>query len=154
MDIHIAAFIPTEINALMDLFNANSPKYFALSERNDFERYLKNEVEDYFTVYAKHKIVGCGGMNYKNNRKVAILSWDIIHPAYQKRGIGSRLLQHRLQIIQQEPGIERISIRTSQMTESFYAKNGFRETQRIANYWAPGFDLVEMHYFGYGRAAN
>jgi ribosomal-protein-alanine N-acetyltransferase len=42
--------------------------------------------------------------------------------------------------------IEKIIVRTSQITFPFYQKQGFRLKEKIDNYWAEGFDLYYMEY--------
>jgi hypothetical protein len=41
-------------------------------------------------------------------------------------------------------GFRRFRIRTSQRTEGFYARHGFRVVDRIAGHFGPALDQVEM----------
>jgi N-acetylglutamate synthase-like GNAT family acetyltransferase len=77
----------------------NTPAYFAPSEENDFIDYLENEVEDYFVLEENGKIVGCGGINYWEHGTVARISWDIVHPDQQGKGIGKKLTLFRIEEI-------------------------------------------------------
>lgn len=140
----IRPYQPNDHAALIALIRENTPTYFAKAEAAEFSQYLEAETEDYFIVEAGGQIVGCGGINYEPEKNAAVLSWDIIHPEYQGKGYGRQLTHHRIALIRQKPGIDRIIVRTSQHTELFYGKMGFT-TQKVAkDYWSPGFDLYYM----------
>jgi ribosomal protein S18 acetylase RimI-like enzyme len=89
-------------------------------------------------------IVGSGGINYFPAEKTARLSWDIIHPDYQNRGLGKMLTQHRVGEITQNPGIEKIRVPASQLAYQFYKKVGFKLNTVEKNFWAEGIDLYDM----------
>ena len=46
--------------ACLELFDSNTPAFFAPSEREDFEAYLA-EAPHYFVLVLEDRIVGCGG---------------------------------------------------------------------------------------------
>lgn len=140
----IRPYQPTDHPTLLQLIRANTPMYFEKAEEAEFSKYLEEETEDYFVVEANGQIVGCGGINYEPDMKAAVLSWDIIHPEYHGQGYGRELTEHRIARIRQQPGIERIIVRTSQHTFRFYEKMGFATEQVVKDYWAPGFDLYYM----------
>ena len=140
----IRAYVPADKPALK-ILERNVPKYFAKRELKDFENYLENEIEQYFVVELNAKLIGAGGINFDKNKTIGKISWDFIHPEYQGRGIGKKLLRHRLERL--EPmGVKRISVRTSQMAYTFYEKNGFVLREVTKDYWANGFDLYKMIY--------
>lgn len=132
---------------LLELLRLNTPKYFAPEERADFDRYLNVETEDYFVALnPEGEIVGCGGINYFPQEQLARISWDMVHPQWQGKGAGSKLLQYRMDLLRQTEGIYTIMVRTTQLVFPFYAKNGFALTETAKDYWAPGFDLYTMLY--------
>ena len=57
----------------------NTPAFFSPDEENDLIFYLENEIEKYFVVELQNKIVGCGGINFKEDGSVGLLSWDFLH---------------------------------------------------------------------------
>lgn len=122
------------------------PTYFAENEINDFENYLDHEIEQYFVVEVNRKIIGSGGINFENDFKTGKISWDFIAPEYHGKGIGELLLNHRINILKSMPDIDSIRVRTSQLSYTFYEKNGFVIQEIIKDYWAPGFDLYQMKY--------
>ena len=132
---------------LLELLALNTPEYFAPEEAADFDHYLDAETEDYFVALSPEgEIVGCGGINYFPQEQLARISWDMVHPQWQGKGVGGRLLQYRMELLRQTEGIHTIMVRTTQLVFPFYAKNGFALTETIKDYWAPGFDLYSMLY--------
>ena len=130
----------------MQLLDLNTPTYFAPAERTDFESYLDHEVELYYVVTFENRIVGCGGINFETDKSIGIISWDIIHPDYQGKALGSLLLKHRLSVLKTLDTKSKIIVRTSQLTHLFYQKHGFVLKDKIVDYWAPGFDLYFMEH--------
>ena len=129
---------------VLELFRLNTPIYFDPTEQSDLENYLKNQLEDYFVYIENFKIIGVGGINYSFEEKVACISWDIIDPKWQGRGIGKKLIQFRINHINENPKIEIIRVRTSQHAFQFYGKMGFELDKIEKNYWAKNFDLYLM----------
>ncbi len=140
----IRRYIPSDQAAVLKLFDWNTPQYFDETERAGLVHFLKSEIEDYFVVEDKGQIVGAGGINYEPQSKAAVISWDIIKPTEHGKGIGRKLTQHRIQHINTQPDIEKIIVRTSQHTDKFYGKMGFKLLKVEKDYWAKGFDLYEM----------
>lgn len=131
----------TELIALLKL---NIPQYFAPSEEEDFIEYLDQHLDNYYVVEENGQLIGSGGINYTPDGTQARISWDFLHPDFQRRGIGKQLTLHRIEQIKQNPAIRLITVRTSQLAYAFYQKLGF-ELERIEkDFWAEGFDLYAM----------
>lgn len=150
MDNHITIreYSPTDKNAVMNLIKLNIPKYFAVEEETDLGRYLDEEVELYYVLLFDGMIVGCGGINFADNMTTGRISWDIIHPAYQGKSLGAKLLKYRLEKLRSISSIEKITVRTSQLVYKFYEKQGFVLLEVRKDYWANGFDMYKMEYRG------
>ncbi|MGV3588986.1 MAG: GNAT family N-acetyltransferase [Adhaeribacter sp.] len=131
-------------NELLNLLRLNTPQYFAPSEEADFINYLSLHIEDYFVVEHNGEIIGSGGINYFTHNHEACLSWDIIHPDFQGRGIGKALTQHRINLLQNNPVINIVCVRTTQLVYEFYQKSGFVLEKTEKDFWAKGFDLYQM----------
>lgn len=140
----IRPYQPQDKPAVMRLFSLNTPAFFALSEQEDLEKYLDHEAEEYFVVEDAGKIIGVGGINYFPEERTARLSWDIIAPDHQGKGIGKKLTEHRISRLNANSRIELIVVRTSQLAFRFYEKMGFTLTKTEKDFWAKGFDLYEM----------
>ena len=94
-------------------------------------------------------------LSVNNNRVIFILnkttgkiSWDILHPQYQGKSLGSQLLKYRIEKIKVIDSIQKITVRTSQLAYKFYEKQGFELDEVKEDYWAKGFDLYRMEYKG------
>lgn len=133
-------------NEVMNLIKLNTPKYFATNEETELCNYLENERELYYVVLIDNKIVGCGGINFVDNNATGKISWDILHPDYQRKSLGTKLLKHRIEKLKSMKNIQKITVRTSQVAYGFYEKHGFDLIEIKKNYWAEGFDMYNMEY--------
>jgi N-acetylglutamate synthase-like GNAT family acetyltransferase len=107
---------------------------------------LETERELYYVLLNDQKIVGCGGINFADINTIGKISWDILHPEYQGKSLGTKLLKHRLDKLNSINGIKKITVRTSQVAYKFYEKQGFELFEIKKDYWAEGFDMYNMVY--------
>lgn len=142
----IREYVPTDKEAVMNLIQLNTPAFFAEKESDDLSNYLDTEIELYYVLIFDKNIVGCGGINFAENGTVGKISWDIIHPDYQGKSLGTKLLKYRINILKAIPNIKKITVRTSQVAYKFYEKQGFTLNEIKRNYWAEGFDMYAMQY--------
>lgn len=133
-------------NDVINLLRLNTPKYFAVKEEEDLSNYLATERELYYVLLYDQQIVGCGGINFADNKTTGRISWDIFHPDYQGKSLGSKLLKYRIKKLDSMGGIQRITVRTSQVAYQFYEKQGFELFEIKKDYWAEGFDMYNMEY--------
>ncbi|MEO5790031.1 MAG: GNAT family N-acetyltransferase [Gelidibacter sp.] len=140
----IRAYTNKDKSKVIELLRKNTPEYFDPSEESDFEKYLENEVEDYFVYEQNSEIIGAGGINYFPEEKLARISWDMINPKSQGNGIGKELIQYRINLLNANPSIEFIMVRTSQLVHKFYGKMGFELEKVEKDFWAKNFDLYQM----------
>lgn len=146
--IHIREYTPGDKPAVLDLLRLNTPAYFAPEEEADLIRYLDKEIDIYYVLECENAVVGCGGINFADNRTTGKISWDIFHPAYQGKSLGTLLLKHRIKKLKTIESIQLILVRTSQLAYRFYEKNGFELLEVVKDHWAKGFDLYRMKYRG------
>ena len=140
----IRAYEVRDREIVLSVMQENIPAYFAQDEMEDLKYYLDFEIEQYFVLEAEGKIVACGGINLELEERRGVISWDIVRPSEQGKGYGRKLLEHRIAILKSMPDIDRITVRTSQLTYLFYQKNGFILNQIVKDYWAKDFDLYSM----------
>lgn len=131
---------------VIDLLRRNTPQYFAPEEEADLIYYLEKEIEYYYVIAVDNQIVGSGGFNFSGNPKIGKISWDILHPEFQGKSLGSALLHYRIEKLRTFAAVEKITVRTSQVAYRFYEKLGFKLVRVVDDYWADGFDLYEMEY--------
>ena len=132
--------------AVMHLFRLNTPGFFSPEEENDLLFYLENEIEYYFVVEVNKQIVGSGGFNFSEDTSTARISWDIVHPGFQQKSLGRKLLDFRIRKLGEFEALQRITVRTSQHAYGFYEKQRFKLLLTEKDYWAKGFDLYVMEY--------
>lgn len=145
-EIQIRPYNPGDMEAILLMFDLNTPPYFAPEERDGLLHYLGHEIEYYFVATINGIVVGCGGINLSDINKTGVLSWDIVHPDFQGNSVGKSLVDHRIQKLKQFREVEKIVVRTSQLSYKFYEKMGFRLLETEKDYWAEGFDLYSMVY--------
>lgn len=142
----IRKYEPNDKDEVLNLIRLNTPEYFAVDEEEDLKNYLDNEIELYYVLLYDRKIVGCGGINFSDDQTIGKISWDIIHPNYQGKSLGAKLLKHRIDILNSIKSIQKITVRTSQVAYKFYEKQGFELFEIKKDYWADGFDMYNMEY--------
>lgn len=130
---------------LLEILRLNTPEFFDASEEKDFVEYLEYHAQNYFVVEDSGIIIGAGGFNpgFDSGRTVRI-SWDLIHPSFQGKGIGTKLTLYRIAQIKKIPDVEKIVVRTTQLVYPFYQKIGFELEKAEKDFWAKGFDLYQM----------
>jgi ribosomal-protein-alanine N-acetyltransferase len=139
-------YTPLNKQAVLNLLRLNTPDYFAPSEEKDLIDYLENESGNFFVVELENTIAACGGYNLSADGTLGKISWDIVHPDYQGKGLGSELTKYRIERLKQIESVRTIAVRTSQHACLFYAKQGFVLKDMIKNFWAEGYDLYLMVY--------
>lgn len=140
----IRKYLNKDKSKLIKILRRNTPEYFDVAEESDFKNYLENEVEDYFVYEVNSDIIGAGGINYFPEERSARISWDMIDPKSQGRGIGKKLIQYRINHLNGNTGIEFIIVRTTQVAYKFYEKMGFELEKVEKDFWAKNFDLYQM----------
>ena len=133
-------------NKVVELLRLNIPTYFAPEEEQDFNHYLENEIDLYYVLEFDEKIVGSGGINFKQDPATGYISWDILHPDFQGQGLGTLMLDYRIEKLKKTKKVSKIIVRTTQLVYKFYEKAGFKLVEEVKDYWAEGFDLHEMEY--------
>lgn len=105
----IREYQQSDKNIVMIQVRLNIPKYFVLEEEYDLANYLDYERELYYVLLFNDKLVGCGGINFAGNKTVGKISWDIIHPEFLGKLLGTKLLKFRIEKLNKErllgPGI-------------------------------------------------
>ena len=147
MQLHLCQYVPNYKQDCLEIFDSNTPKYFAHEERREFADFLENQNPPYYYFVVKEQlggIVGCGGIKFDLERQVAKLRWDMVQFQHHREGIGSFLTQNRLAIIRQSPEVKQVLLGTSQYSYPFYEKMGFRIYQITEDGIAPGFDEYVM----------
>ncbi len=145
----IRKYQPTDKDDVLNLMKLNTPDFFAEEEADDLNDYLDNEIEMYYVLLVDEIVVGCGGINFAENKTIGKISWDIIHPDFKCKSLGTILLRYRIEVLKAISSVGKITVRTSQVAYKFYEKQGFVLNEIKKNYWAEGFDMYSMEYKGW-----
>ena len=140
----IRAYRPADKETVINLLRLNTPMYFSSEEENDLIYYLENEICAYYVIETEGTVVGSGGYNLTEDKIVGTISWDILHPDWQRKSLGTALLVHRTNELNKIPEVKQIVVRTSQLAYKFYERAGFQLVEIVDNYWAQGYHLYQM----------
>ncbi len=137
-------FTPADTTVCLDLFDGNTPRFFAVHERIDFSSYLLDpkRQHDYLVVERQGRIVACGGLALDDEHSAAFC-WGMVERSQHRQGLGKTLALARLARAH-ALGVRRVVLSTSQHTCGFYAALGFALTRVVADGHGPGLDAVEM----------
>ncbi len=136
---------PADAAGCLSVFDSNVPAYFASSERTDFQRFLDDQAMQcaYLVIESHGQILACGGLSI-DDAGVAGFCWGMVLRSHHRQGLGRQLANARLQLAFQHPGVQRVTLSTSQHTQAFYERLGFAVTRVVPNGHGPGLDAVEM----------
>lgn len=85
----IREYRTTDKDDVMELIRRNTPEYFAAEEEIDLSDYLDREIELYYVLVTNDRIVGCGGINFADDKTVGKISWDTYIPIIRENRLGS-----------------------------------------------------------------
>ena len=129
--------------ACLAIFDSNTPPFFDPTERPGFESFLERQPCPYFVLEQIGQVVACGGYCTQENRDI-VLAWGMVRRDLHKRGLGSILLRERLAHIRANHPGQRVVIDTSQHSQAFFERQGFRITGGQENYYGPGLHRIDM----------
>lgn len=135
-------YLSTDRESCLALFDANTPKFFALNERLDYSQFLDFNPTEYEVCLSKKSIIGAFGLigeepQYKN------LNWILISPKFQGAGVGSILINRAISIAHKEK-LEHIKIAASHLSAPFFAKYGAQYILEIKDGWGIGMHRIDM----------
>lgn len=138
-------YTPADRDACLAIFDANTPRSFAPSERADFLRWLEQPAGRYGVLLDEGgSVVGCGGIEIGPGGSVTGLVWAMLAPSHQRRGLGRRLVEERLRWIAAIPEAREIRMDTSQHALGFYEKVGFRVIEYQEDGYGPGLHRFDL----------
>ena len=136
---------PSDLNFLNQIFFLNIPKYFHEKEFEDFKKYFNsNHLETYFIIESEDKILGAAGYAYEN-KQTANICWVFVDPAFHSNGLGTKLVNHCIDILKKDNQLNVIQLETSNITYKFYEKMNFKLQYIKKEYWPNNDDLYFMN---------
>ena len=140
----IRPFNFTDKDQLIDIFGLNVPKYFALNEVHDFERYLNDNSETYLTIEQEGKIIGGIGYYINTSNNSGRITWIFFHPGAKGQGLGKKAVEYCMKILKDDPIVEKLVVTTSQFAFKFFEQFGYELIKTEKDYWGAGLDLYLM----------
>ena len=134
----------SDYDACLGIFASNTPQFFGAGEQPDFVDFLERLPCPYLVAEVAGVVVGCGGYDRVPGERTAELVWGMVARDQHRLGIGTALVQARLERLAAEPEIEGVRIDTSQWTAAFYERFGFRLEKIVENHFAEGLHQYQM----------
>ena len=87
----------------LDIFDSNTPQYFAPAKRTQFciwldardkgtKAYEDTQAEYYYVIGENNTVAGCGGFGIHGEGSTATMAWGMIDRAWHKKGLAERFL--------------------------------------------------------------
>ncbi len=115
---------PEDASACMKIYRLNAPGRFPTEVERDFEERLTKDDRAMLVVELNDRVIACGGHAQTNDE--AWLCYGLIHPDYQRQGIGRLLLLSRLARFEATRGIC-VRICAVEASISYYLQFGFKQ---------------------------
>ncbi|NIJ27719.1 GNAT family N-acetyltransferase [Brevundimonas terrae] len=137
---------PEDMAGCLALFDSNTPRFFDVSERESFVGFLQDQALrwPYQVIEREGQVVGCGGHAVEADGVSVALCWGMVDNDLHGHGLGRMLTEARIAAAQATPEIRRIILNTSQHTQGFYARFGFKPEKITPDGFAPGIDRWDM----------
>lgn len=141
---NIRAYTAADAAACLELFDGNTPPFFAPHERVEFAQWLVAPDGVYLVGERDGQVVACGGYAILAPRPVAVLTWGMVARALHGQGLGRQLLEHRVAAIRRDGRAEAIVLQTSQHSAPFFARAGFVTEKVTPDGFGPRIDRHDM----------
>src|SRR5262245_20949353 len=96
MAVVVREYSPDDRDGVVGVFRSNVPGHFAASEEPFLLETLARPDGPLFVVCDGAEVVGFGGYETSDLYNWGILVWGMVRADHQRRGLGRRLLAHRL----------------------------------------------------------
>jgi len=142
----IRTYATADHETCLKIFRSNVPTYFAASDEPEFERFLDGQIGPLWVVVDNGVIVACGGVALDHPEAgIATLCWGMVAADKHRHGIGSALLQHRINYVAAEqPATRLLRANTTQLAQGFFERHGFAAAQVVTGGYGAGLDHVVM----------
>ncbi|HVF29434.1 MAG TPA: GNAT family N-acetyltransferase [Pyrinomonadaceae bacterium] len=137
-------YTPGHLPAVIEIFRSNIPKYFGPGEEPGLRGFLEDtRGSNYYVGKIDGEVLAAGGVALNENQTVS-LCWGMIRSDHLGTGLGRKLTEFRIEKAREIFGPLPLFISTSQHTQGFYEKFGFRLTMHKTDGFGPGIDICEM----------
>jgi|SRR5687767_244506 len=140
---NIRPYTPGDLSAVVAIFRSNIPKYFGPEEESGLRGFFTERSGDYFVMEMGGEVVGAGGIALNDDGTVS-LCWGMLRSDHIGKGLGRTLTEFRIEKAREKFGPLPLVISTSQHTQGFYEKFGFRLIEHRPDGFGPGIDICRM----------
>jgi len=139
----IRPYSESDIDAVVEVFRSNIPKYFGPSEEPGLREFLADLSEHYYVVEINGEVAGAGGIALNKDDTVS-LCWGMVRIDHIGTGLGKLLTEYRIDRSSEVFGNKAMVTSTSQLTEGFYNRFGFVTIEHTPDGFGPGIDICKM----------
>jgi GNAT superfamily N-acetyltransferase len=140
---NIRSYSQSDRHACLEILESNTPEFFILTDCDGYGAFLDNLPGPYFVLEEFRQIAACGGWAMDADG-VADLTWGMVRRDLHRRGLGRELLRFRLNAIHNDSRATLVRVRTAQLVQGFFIREGFSVIDVVLNGFAAGLDKVTM----------
>ncbi len=139
----LAPYATADYGAVLEIFQSNTPDFFAPSELDEFIAFLEAPQSELVVARsAKGEVVGFGAA-YCRSASEGGLAWGMVHRRWHRKGVGRLLLEARIARLWAQE-VTQIRVHTSQHSAGFFRQAGFAAITVTPDGFGPGIDRVTM----------
>ena len=140
---NIRSYSQSDRHACLEILKSNTPEFFIPTDCGGYGAFLDNLPGPYFVLKEFGQIAACGGWAL-DTAGVADLTWGMVRGKFHRRGLGGELLRFRLNAIRNDGRATRVRVRTAQLVQGFFVREGFSVVDVVVNGFGAGLDKVTM----------
>ena len=141
----IRDYSPLDLEACLEVFDSNVPRFFTPNERDEFRSFLHELPGPYLVLVTPGgRVAACGGYAINRDDGSADLCWGMVREDLHGTGLGRRLTRRRIELSVRDPRVREICLHTSQHTAGFYERLGFSTISVLEDGYAPGLHRCDM----------
>jgi GNAT superfamily N-acetyltransferase len=142
----IRPYVTADRESCLKILRGNVPIYFAASDESQLENFLDGQIRPMWVVIDDEGIVACGGVAVDHPEAgTATLCWGMVTADKHRHGIGSALLQQRIDYVAAEqPATRLLRANTTQLARGFFEHHGFVSVQVVTDGYGAGLNRVVM----------
>lgn len=120
-------FDPADLPQCLELYALNEPGRFPMGVKPQYENSLTEGHAYHLVTEDEGRIVASGGVSYVVHDDRVCLSFGLVHPSHQGRGIGTALLMARLAMLKPRRFTYHVFIFAVEASLPYYRRFGFRD---------------------------
>jgi len=117
---------PADLQQCLEIYELNRPGRFPDKMEPSYARVLEEQTSYTLVAERDGRIVATGGIEYWGRKNVSTLSFGLVHPAFQGKGIGAALVLSRLALLNTYAPIHHVFIFAVRKSFGYYRRLGFR----------------------------